>query len=79
MLTAADSEMAGVVRLRDTGGLAMCWHRWNKWQEFEQEMVMHLRVGVYAASDKPIKHIEHWQKRECQKCGYVQRRKVTED
>lgn len=79
MLTAADSEMAGVVRVYDIGGLAMCWHRWSKWKEFEQEMVMHLRAGVYAASDKPINTLEYWQRRECEKCGYVQRKKVTED
>jgi len=54
----------------------MCWHKWSKWQEYEVKVVV-LPKEAYVTGSRPIEGTQPWQRRQCEKCGYVQRKEVN--
>lgn len=58
--------------------MSMClFHKWTKWAEYEEQMILIPgRLMPQEQRGKTFNFVESWQKRSCQKCGYVQREKV---
>jgi hypothetical protein len=58
----------------------MCiFHKWSKWEEYKRQVLV--TPGVLAPKElrgKEYETVEWWQKRMCERCGYVQRRQVSE-
>lgn len=50
----------------------ICWHKWSKWERFEQPM-------VFISRNKSEEHnyIEIRQRRKCIKCGRIQEEKIV--
>jgi len=48
----------------------MCWHKWTKWEQYEQPMI-YFKMPT-------VKSFTKMQKRHCEKCGYEQRKEVGE-
>lgn len=48
----------------------MCWHKWSKWEEYELEK----RIYHKDLPKSGIPDFKLMQKRQCIKCGLVQRK-----
>ena len=59
-----------------------CWHKWNRWEEYEVEgtpktnmELVYLSLLFDKVNDPPV-YLTRWQKRQCTKCGKTQREQV---
>ena len=52
----------------------MCWHKWSKWEVYEQMYEHVVLKGEIAGTRFPFS--ETRQRRKCEKCGKVQDVKV---
>ena len=55
----------------------MCWHKWGKWEEYNQNMTV--IPGILSPKEirgKEYSFIENRQKRKCEKCGKTQDEEV---
>jgi len=59
-----------------------CWHKWNKWEEYEAKVDPKINYELFYLSlildgvKMPEAYTVQWQKRHCEKCGLVQRKRV---
>ena len=51
------------------------FHKWGKWEEYEQRMTNH--AGLLMPKNTPsFESVENWQQRTCETCGFTQREEV---
>jgi hypothetical protein len=57
----------------------MClFHKWSKWEQYIWQGVVYPgRLAPKEIQGKAIETTEKWQRRQCQKCGYLQEKEVN--
>lgn len=49
-----------------------CWHDWTKWEPYLQYM----KTSHWTIPGQVIDYFDDWQRRECKKCGKVQKEEM---